>query len=124
LVNYFKEVIKEQSVPQYANEDVAKLDEFVRNGGDLNDYFTLTPEIDYENFDTTIESNQKQIVKMLLAEKMVLTKMQIARKIEKYEDAGILEDEAEDALEAMKEIEETKKGTAIRRIRESNMSKW
>lgn len=108
LVNYFKEVIKEQSVPQYANEDVANLDEFVRNGGDLNDYFTLTPEIDYENFDTTIESNQKQIVKMLLAEKGFNEK-QIARKIEKYEDAGILEDEAEDALEAMKEIEETKK---------------
>lgn len=108
LVNYFKEVIKEQSVPQYANEDVAKLDEFVRNGGDLNDYFTLTPEIDYENFDTTIESNQKQIVKMLLTEKGFNEK-QIARKIEKYEDAGILEDEAEDALEAMKEIEETKK---------------
>lgn len=108
LVNYFREVIKEQSVPQYANEDVAKLDEFVRNGGDLNDYFTLTPEIDYENFDTTIESNQKQIVKMLLAEKGFNEK-QIARKIEKYEDAGILEDEAEDALEAMKEIEETKK---------------
>lgn len=108
LVNYFKEVIKEQSVPQYANEDVAKLDEFVRNGGDLNDYFILTPEIDYENFDTTIESNQKQIVKMLLAEKGFNEK-QIARKIEKYEDAGILEDEAEDALEAMKEIEETKK---------------
>lgn len=108
LVNYFKEVIKEQSVPQYANEDVAKLDEFVRNGGDLNDYFTLTPEIDYENFDTTIESNQKQIVKMLLTEKGYSEK-QIARKIEKYEDAGILEDEAEDALEAMKDIEETKK---------------
>lgn len=108
LVNYFKDVIKEQSVPQYANEDVAKLDEFVRNGGDLNEYFTLTPEIDYENFDTTIESNQKQIVKMLLTEKGFNEK-QIARKIEKYEDAGILEDEAEDALEAMKEIEETKK---------------
>lgn len=108
LVNYFKEVIKEQSVPQYANEDVAKLDEFVRNGGNLNDYFTLTPEIDYENFDTTIESNQKQIVKMLLTEKGYSEK-QIARKIEKYEDAGILEDEAEDALEAMKDIEETKK---------------
>lgn len=108
LVNYFKDVIKEQSVPQYANEDVAKLDEFVRNGGNLNDYFTLTPEIDYENFDTTIESNQKQIVKMLLTEKGYSEK-QIARKIEKYEDAGILEDEAEDALEAMKDIEETKK---------------
>ena len=108
LVNYFKEVIQEQSVPQYASEEVAKLDEFVRNGGDLNDYFTVVPEIDYENFDTTIEANQKQIVKMLLTEKGFNEK-QIAKKIEKYEDAGILEDEAEDALEAMKDIEQTKK---------------
>lgn len=108
LVNYFRDIIKEQSVPQYANEEVAKLDEFVRNGGNLSDYFTVTPEIDYENFDTTIETNQKQIVKMLLTEKGYSEK-QIARKIEKYEDAGILEDEAEDALEAMKDIEETKK---------------
>ena len=108
LVNYFRDVIKEQSVPQYASEEVAKLDEFVRNGGNLSDYFTVTPEIDYENFDTTVEANQKQIVKMLLTEKGYSEK-QIARKIEKYEDAGILEDEAEDALEAMKDIEESKK---------------
>ena len=108
LVNYFRDVIKEQSVPQYANEEVAKLDEFVRNGGNLSDYFTVTPEIDYENFDTTVEANQKQIVKMLLTEKGYSEK-QIAKKKEKYEDAGILEDEAEDALEAMKDIEESKK---------------
>ncbi|MBO5424997.1 MAG: hypothetical protein J6A25_05745 [Lachnospiraceae bacterium] len=108
LVTYFRDIIKEQSVPQYASEEVAKLDEFVRNGGNIADYFTVTPEIDYDNFDTTIESNQKQIVKMLLTEKGYSEK-QIARKIEKYEDAGILEDEAEDALEAMKDIEESKK---------------
>lgn len=108
LVNYFKEVIEEQSVPQYASEEVAKLDEFVRNGGNIEDYFTITPEIDYENFDTTVETNQKQIVRMLLVEKGYNEK-QINRKIEKYEDAGILEDEAEDALEAMKDISEAKK---------------
>lgn len=108
LVNYFKEVIEEQSVPQYANEEVAKLDEYVRNGGDINDYFTITPDIDFDNFDTTVENNQKQIVRLLLTEKGYNEK-QIARKIEKYEDAGILEDEAEDALEAMKDINEAKK---------------
>lgn len=108
LVEYFKDVIKENSTPEYASEEVAELDEFVRNGGKLEEYFSITPDIDFDNFDTTIESNQKQIVKMLLAEKGFNEK-QIARKIDKYEDAGILEDEAEDAVEAMKEISETKK---------------
>lgn len=108
LVEYFKDVIKDNSVPQYASEEVKELDEFVRNGGKLEQYFSINKEVDLEDFDTTTESNQKQIVKMLLAEKGFNEK-QINRKIEKYEDAGILEDEAEDALEAMKDIVETKK---------------
>ena len=36
--------------------------------------------------------------------------------INKYEDAGILEDEAQDAIEDLKEIKEAKKKIAIRRI--------
>ena len=108
LVGYFKDVIKEQSVPQYASEEVQKIDEYVRNGGDLQKYFNVSTDIDYDNFDTTDESNQKKIVKLLLTEKGYNEK-QITRKIEKYEDAGILEDEAEDALEELKEISENKK---------------
>ena len=103
LCEYFREMIEENSTPEYASEEIAQLDEFVRNGGKLEDYFKAAPAIDYETFDTTIEENQKRIVRELLAAKGFNEK-QIARKIEKYEDAGILEDEAEDALEAMKDI--------------------
>lgn len=42
LIEYFKDVIEENSVPQYASEEVEKLDEFVRNGGNLKDYLVLT----------------------------------------------------------------------------------
>lgn len=119
LVEYFKNVIQENSTPEYASDEVAELDEFVRNGGKLEDYFTITPDIDYDNFDTTVESNQKQIVRMLLTEKGFNEK-QIARKIEKYEDAGILEDEAEDALESMKEIEQTKKEQLLEQQKKQN----
>lgn len=108
LVDYFKNVIEENSTPQYASEEVAQLDEFVRNGGKLEDFYSLTPDIDLDNFDTTEEHNQKLIVRQLLMEKGYNEK-QILRKIEKYEEAGILEDEAEDALESMKEISEKKK---------------
>ena len=108
LVDYFKNVIEENSTPQYASEEVAQLDEFVRNGGRLEDFYSVTPDIDLDNFDTTEEHNQKLIVRQLLTEKG-FTDKQIARKIEKYEEAGILEDEAEDALESMKEITEKKK---------------
>jgi hypothetical protein len=39
LIDYFTDIIEENSVPQYASEEVQKLDEFVKNGGDIRDYF-------------------------------------------------------------------------------------
>jgi hypothetical protein len=108
LVKYFKEVIEEQSVPEYANEDVAKLDEFVRNGGRLEDYFSITPDIDFENVDMEDENNQKLVLKELLARKGYSDK-QIAKKIERFEDAGVLEDEAKDAIEELQEIDAKEK---------------
>lgn len=108
LVSYFRELIEENSIPEYANEQVKEIDEYIRNGGDLNTYFSIRPNADYDNFDITVESNQKQIIRELLTEKGYNEKS-ISRKIEKYEDAGILEDEAEDALETMKEVTVQKK---------------
>lgn len=119
LCEYFREMIEENSTPEYASEEVAQLDEFVRNGGKLEDYFKAAPAIDYETFDTTIEENQKIIVRELLAAKGFNEK-QIARKIEKYEDAGILEDEAEDALEAMKDIAEERKEQLLAQQKKEN----
>lgn len=119
LCEYFRDMIEENSTPEYASEEVAQLDEFVRNGGKLEDYFKAAPAIDYETFDTTIEENQKRIVRELLAAKGFNEK-QIARKIEKYEDAGILEDEAEDALEAMKDIAEERKEQLLAQQKKEN----
>ena len=108
LINYFKDVIEENSVPQYASEEVEALDRFVRNGGNLRDYFTIEGELDLENIDLEEEINQRLVVKELLREKGFSAK-QIDKKLTKYEDAGILEDEAADALEDLKEIKQKRK---------------
>lgn len=122
LVGYFRDVIKENSVPQYASEEVQRLDEFVRNGGKLEEFYSIMPELDLETIDTTDEANQKAIVKELLREKGYSDK-QITRKLEKYEDAGILEDEAEDAVEALKEIKENKKEQLLAEQKKQNDEK-
>lgn len=109
LVEYFKEVIEDNSKPDYASEEVEKLDEFVRNGGNLKDYFEIEGELDLDNINIEDdESAQKAVVRMLLKEKGFSSK-QIDKKISKYEDAGLLEDEAQDALEDLKEIKQQKK---------------
>ena len=109
LVEYFQQVVEENSVPRYASEEVEALDNFVKNGGNLRDYFEIEGELDLENIDIEEdENNQKLVVKEFLKEKGFSTK-QIEKKLSKYEDAGLLEDEAIDALEALKEIKEQKK---------------
>ena len=110
IVNFFDSLSEqENSVPQYASEEVEKLDEFVRNGGNLKDYFSIDADIDLDNIEVEDnEINQKLVVKEFLKEKGFSAK-QIDKKITKYEDAGILEDEAVDALEALKDIKAERK---------------
>lgn len=109
LVEYFREVIEDNSKPDYASEEIEKLDEFVRNGGNLRDYFQLDADLDLDNLNLEDdEVAQKAVVRMLLKEKG-FSSTRIDKMITKYEDAGILEDEAQDAIEDLKEIKESKK---------------
>ena len=108
LIDYFQNIIEEESKPQYSSEEVEQLDNFVKQGGKLQDYLKIDAEIDLDSIDLEDEGSQKIIVKALLREKGFSQK-QIDKKISKYEDAGLLEDEAQDAVEDLKEIREEKK---------------
>ena len=102
LVAYFKDVIEENSVPVYANEEVKEIDEFVRNGGKLQDYFKAIAPVEYDSIDITREDNQKKVLKEYL-KTQGYSDTRIDRKLERYEDAGVLEEEAEEALEFLKD---------------------
>ena len=102
LVAYFKDVIEENSVPVYANEEVKEIDEFVRNGGKLQDYFKAIAPVEYDSIDITREDNQKKVLKEYL-KTQGYNDTRIDRKLERYEDAGVLEEEAEEALEFLKD---------------------
>lgn len=108
LIDYFQNVIEENSKPEYSSEEVEALDNFVKQGGDLKKYLTIDAELDLDDIDIEDEANQKLVVKQLLKEKGFSTK-KIDKLVSRYEEAGLLEDEAQDALEDLKEIKEEKK---------------
>ena len=109
LVKYFQDIIEEESKPSYANDEVARLDEYIKNGGDIKTYLKIDAELNLDEIEIEDdETNQKLVVKEFLKEKGFNAKS-IEKKLQKYADAGLLEDEAEDALEALKEIKEQKK---------------
>lgn len=112
LVQYFRDVIEENSKPEYASKEMEDLDNYVRNGGDLKKYLKIDAELDITDIDIEDEVNQKAVLKEFLKEKGYSDK-QITKKLDKYEDAGILEDEAQDALEALRDIREQKKAQLL-----------
>jgi len=101
FMDYIQSVVEDNSIPQYASEEVQKIDEFIRNGGKLSDYLQSTSDVDLDNIDLSDEESQKSVVRALL-KRQGLNDTQITRKISKYEDAGILDDEADEALEFLK----------------------
>lgn len=104
LTDYIREVIDQNSVPQYADERVQQLDEYVKNGGKFEDFYVKQQtSLSYDNLDMDDEANQKNVISELLRYNGY-TDEQIKNKIERYEDADMLEEESEDALSRLKTI--------------------
>lgn len=120
LVNYMKTVVDSSSNPVYSNDDVAALDEYVRNGGRMEDFLSQAGgSMDLSNVDLTDERVQRSLVREFLSERG-FTDQQINRKLEKYEEADILEDEAIDAVEALRDIREDKKKALLESQKNAN----
>lgn len=104
LIDYIGDMVEQNSTPRYSDERIAQLDAYVRNGGNFEDFYNNQAQtISYDNMDMEDESNQRAVVRDYM-------KMQgyddesINKKIERYEDADMLEEEAEDAAERLKAI--------------------
>ena len=106
LIDYFQNIIEEESKPVYASSEVEALDNFVKQGGKLQDYLKIDAEIDLDSVDLEDEGSQKIIVKALLKEKGFNQK-QIDKKISKYEDASL------GCIGRFKRDQTIEKGTAI-----------
>ena len=105
FVEYMSKVAEENSIPQYADDRIAQLDQYVKNGGRFEDFYqTQQRSMYYDNIDIEDESNQKAVVRDYY-KLQGMNDEQINRKIERYEDADMLEDEATDAINYLKAYE-------------------
>ena len=106
LTHYMREVVQQNSVPQYADERIQQLDEYVKNGGKFEDFYGKQQQsLSYDNMDMEDENNQKAVVSELLRYSGY-TDDQIKNKISRYEDADMLEEESADALDRLKQIKQ------------------
>lgn len=110
LVEYMKDVVENASKPNYANDEIEKLNDFVLNGGKLEDYYTKSQPggIDVDSLDPAKESDAKMAIRER-ARIQGYSEDRIKRAIARYEDSGTLEDEGEESVEFLKEYKETSK---------------
>lgn len=106
LISYIQQIVEQNSKPEYADERIQHLDEYVKNGGKFEDFYNnMSQSISYDDLDVETETDQKLAVRDYL-KLQGYTEEQISKKIQRYEDADVLEDEASDAIERLKEIKQ------------------
>lgn len=106
LTNYLRDVVDQNSIPEYADERIQALDEYVKKGGRFEDFYQAQQQqINYENLNLEDENNQRTVIRDLLRASGY-TEDQINSKIDRYESADMLEEEAEDALSRLKVIKQ------------------
>lgn len=106
LIDYIGDVVEQNSKPEYADDRIAQLDAYVRNGGRFEDFYNSQSQVlTYDGLDLEDESNQKAVVRDYM-KLQGYNDEQINRKIERYEDNDMLEDEATDALDYLKKVQE------------------
>lgn len=114
LVKYMQEIIDTNSVPKYPNEEIKALAEYVQNGGNVRDFAAKVygSEVDIDSVDLTKEGNQKAVIRENLRSKGY-SEVRIDKLINRYEEAGSLEEEANDSLEEVKSYKEQQKATLL-----------
>ena len=118
LTEYMKDVVAENSVPQYADERIQALDEYVKNGGKFEDFYARQQEaLTLDNIDLEDENNQKAVVRELM-KRNGYTDEQINKKISRYEDSDMLYEESEDALDRLKQLRQAEVEEATRQQEE------
>lgn len=107
FTEYIDNMVNERSVPQYADDRVKDLDAYIKNGGKFEDFYALQQQsVNYDNIDIEDEVDQKAVIREFYKATTSMSDEKIARRIERLEDADMLEEEAEDALDNLKQIRE------------------
>ncbi len=113
VVDFMRQLVDENSKPVFASNDIEKLNAYVEDGGDLNEYFKKAyGNLDTDSIDLSSEGNQKTVIKEFLQSEGY-SETRIDKRMQRYEEAGTLEEEAEDAKELLTEYKQKNAETLL-----------
>jgi hypothetical protein len=117
MIEYLTDMVQEASKPDFANDEIRKLDEFVKNGGDLKKFYEVSDtgglDLDSIELDEN-EVNQKAVLSEYLRNVRNYSNDRANKAINRWDEGGTLAEEAEDALELLKEYKTEKSETLLK----------
>ena len=129
VLEMMSEIVTENSKPVYASDEVESYDEFVRNGGDLRNFYkeVYSGKLDPASIDVEKEYDQRAVVRENLLNQGY-KEDKIKKMISRYEESETLKEEAEDALDLVKDynqkkadsllVEQRKQGENVRKLQQ------
>ena len=120
VIELMSEIVNENSKPTYASDEVEKYDEFVRNGGNLKDFYkeVYSGKLDPSSLDLEKEYDQRAVIRENLLNQGYKEE-KIKKMIGRYEESETLKEEAEDALDLLKEFNQKKQDTLLEEQRKN-----
>lgn len=112
FLSYLEKAVQEKSKPTYSSDYVRDLDEFVKNGGDPEDFISKNQMIDFDNIDLSDETNQRYVLEDYYKMKG-FSDVKAKKLIDKSVDSGDIEEDALDAVEELKQMQEAQKKRMI-----------
>lgn len=105
VIDYLQKVVDVNSTPEYANDEVKQFDDFVKQGGSLRGFYNevYAGKVDPKDIDLEVEENQRSVIREDLRNSGYKDD-RINKIIGRYEEAGILDEQAQDALDSIKEF--------------------
>lgn len=105
LVNFVEKTIEENSEPRYADGKIKELNDYVSNGGDLDGYFKSVYGSTGGDIDIATKAGQDKALREFFRIQGISDDM-ASSKIRRYEDTGVLRDEASDAFDYLEKYKE------------------
>lgn len=109
VVGLLVDIVKENSKPSFADAEIEKLNQFVENGGEIKEYFDtmFSGSLNLDKLDLKKDTDQKLVIREHMLNQGY-KEDRIKRALDRFEEAGVLEDQAEDAFDLVKEFNEKK----------------
>lgn len=117
LIELMAQVVEQSSRPEYANDEVKQLDEYIRKGGTFQKFYSAHFEnVDYSKLDVKVPSDQQKLITDYYKNSTKWSDARISAEVKRVFDRGDESTEATEAKTFLEELDKEKKANLDKQL--------